>query len=253
MSQVQVRTEVNTRVRILAEGDDTLHLKQAILLYQSDNGCRVYATTHCVDGDASQPHRKVIGAGAPLSKEGLALFARAADAATAYAGFVPDNLLYTAPNMLAWWTPSQVRTTWFKCQGEEIGEQAGLAAHPALVFVVFPHGWHVYALRESKRPGLATVLYHAPHFNVSDSGSICAGNVKLPNAINASTIPLYEDAFFRSHFTHPNNQAGVKYKGGMGALWRDQLRNPDPAAMQRALKSTKKSLQTTIAAIAAKR
>lgn len=236
-------------VRLLSTSDETLQLKTAVLLYESDRGS-VYATTHTVDVDAEQPGRAVIGAGVSLSRASLAKFAQAVDAATAYAGFVPENLLYTAPNMMAWWAPAVTRKAWFKGDQVGIGSLDGMVTHPALVFVATANSWHVFALRDSERPALTTPLYHSPHFNVSADGRICIGNIKMPPAPSSDAIGQYEDAFYRSHFTHPNNAAGVKYRGGMLALWRDQIKNPDAEAMRGALKPAKTNLKTAIERIA---
>ncbi len=236
-------------VNIITQGDTALHLVSALLMYESNRG-DVYATTHSVEVDAENPMRKVIGAGVPMSSQNLARFARAVDVATAYAGFVPDNLLFTSPNLIAWWTPASTRTAWFKSTDPEVADAHGPVAHPALVFVAVPGDWFVFALRESARPGPATKLCHAPHFNVWDGGRICTGNVALPPAVGAEAIAVYEDAFFRSHFTHPNRTGAVKYKGGMKALWHDQLVTPDPVAMGLALLSAKENLKTAIERIA---
>lgn len=238
-----------SQVRVITESDTTLKLVSALLMYQSGSG-DVYATTHPVESDPTNLQRKVISPGTALSKTDLAQFARAVDVATAYAGFVPENLLYTSPNMIAWWTPAAVRHCWFKCQDQAIGAAHGPVCHPALVFVAVPGNWYVFALRDSARPERNTKLCHAPHFNVWEGGRICTGNVELPPALSADAIAVYEDAFFRSHFTHPNRQRAVKYKGGATALWRDQLLNPDADALRRALLPAKETLQGAIERIA---
>lgn len=86
----------------------------------------------------------------------------------------------------------------------------------------------------------------SPHFNVWDGGKICTGSVALPNALSADALTEYEAAFFRSHFTHPNRTAAVKYAGGMKALWRDQLAGASPEAMTKALKPAKETLEAAI-------
>ncbi|MFZ3286223.1 MAG: PRTRC system protein B [Telluria sp.] len=232
-------------VTVISQGDRTLRLVSALLMYDSAQG-DVYATTHEIQIDASQPERRVIGPGAALTKQSLSKFAAAVGVATAYAGHVPANLLYTSPNLLAWWVPAAIRNTWFKAEDAEIGTASGPAAHPALVFVATPADWFVFALRESKRPTPRTPLCHAPHFNVWDGGQICTGNVSLPGALSAEALAQYEAAFFRSHFTHPNREGAVKYQGGMKALWRDQLAGPDQDAMTLALKPAKENLEAAI-------
>lgn len=232
-------------VTVISAGDRTLRLVSALLMYDSAQG-DVYATTHEIVIDADNPARRVIGPGAPLTKNALGKFAAAVSVATAYAGHVPANLLYTSPNLLAWWVPAAIRNTWFKSDDPEIGTSSGPAAHPALVFVATPTGWFVFALRESERPAPRTPLYHAPHFNVWDGGRICTGNVSLPGALSAEALAQYETAFFRSHFTHPNRTGAVKHPGGMKALWRDQLAGADPDAMGRALRPAKETLEKAI-------
>jgi PRTRC genetic system protein B len=236
-------------VKILGAGETVLNLVGAVLMYQSDRG-DVYATSNPAVPDAQHPHRKVIGAGVPLTKGGLAKFANAVGAATAFSGFLPENLLFSSPNLIAWWTPAQVRMTWFKPAGTGKIDGHGLAAHPALVFVATPNDWFVFALRDNTRPAPATRLHHSPHFNVWDGGRICTGNVELPPTFGAEVIHSYERAFFRSHFTHPNRGNAVKHKGGMEQLWRDQLANPDPERMRRALVDSKETLREAIARIA---
>jgi PRTRC genetic system protein B len=238
-------------VDIIGAGERMLHLVGAVLMYESDRG-DVYATSHPVVPDAQHQGRKVIGAGTPLSKGALAKFADAVGAATAFAGFLPESLLFSSPNLIAWWTPAQVRMTWFKASGSGKVAGHGPAAHPALVFVATPSDWFVFALAEDMRPAPATRLRHSPHFNVWDGGRICTGNVELPPIFGAEVIHSYENAFFRSHFTHPNRDKAVKYKGGIQQLWRDQLATPDPGAMQRALVDSKETLQEAIARIAAR-
>lgn len=239
------------RVNVISPGETRLQLTDALLMYRSRSG-DVYATAHPIHPDPTNPQRKMIGAGAALSKSNLATFAKAVGAATAFGGFVPDNLLYTSPNMIAWWVPASVRRSWFKGNGKaaEIGERSGDVAHPALVFVVIPGDWFVFAVRESSRPGPNTPLLHAPHFNVWAGGRICTGSVTLPPAIEAEAIKGFEDAFFRSRFTHPNRSDAVKYRGGATALWRDQLDQPDMEAMVRALRPAKETLRQAIERIA---
>lgn len=236
-------------VDIIGAGSTDLLLKGALLMYESNRG-DVYATTHQIEIDATHPDRRVVGAGVPLSKGALAKFAEAVGRATAFAGFVPASLLYTSPNLIAWWTPAQVRTTWFKQAGSGTLDGHGPASHPPLVFVATPDDWFVFALRENSRPEPATRLHHAPHFNVWDGGRICTGNIELPPAPSAEAIGQYEHAFFRSHFTHPNRSNAVKHKGGMVQLWRDQLNHPDPAAMCSALIASGETLQEAITRIA---
>lgn len=236
---------MSNSVRVLSGQDRALNLVSAILLYKSDEG-HVYASTHGMQVDANNPGRKVIGPGTAMTKKGLREFARLVDSATAFAGFIHENMLYNSPEMIAWWVPACIRHTWFTGTDRGLGQVNGLAAHPALVFVAQDRDWHVFALQESARPSPDTILCHAPHLNVYDGGSICTGNVDLPPAISAEAIDAYEEAFFRSHFTHSNNANAVTYRGGMLKLWRDQLASPSIEKMTAALKPTKETLGAAI-------
>lgn len=229
-------------VSVITASDATLHLTGAILLYQSSGVYRhVYATRNDIDVDAANPMRRIIGAGTPLQHSDLVEFAAAASLATTPGGFVPDNLLYTSPEMIAWWVPAAIRTTWFKTAFDEIGTTHGLAAHPALLFIATRAGWYVFALKESTRPYTGTRLYHAPHFNIYDDGKICTGNVALPETLDHGALHGYEEAFFRSHFTHSNRRStrATRCKGGAAGLWSSQLATPDIDAMTRALSPAK--------------
>ena len=240
---------MNHPVRVLSGQDRALNLVSAILLYKSAEG-HVYATTHGIQVDANNPARKVIGPGAAMTKRGMREFARLIDSATAFAGFIPENMLYNSPEMIAWWVPAAIRQTWFTGTDRGLGDVHGPAAHPALVFVARDRDWHVFALQESTRPSPETILCHSPHLNVYDGGGICTGNVDLPPAISVEAVAAYEDAFFRSRFTHPNNANAVTYRGGMLKLWRDQLAKPSIEKMTAALKPTKETLGAAIKRLA---
>lgn len=238
MSTVQIHTGADTR----------LQLKQAVLLYRSSEGA-VYATTHPVEIEADSPQRKVIGAGIPMTKESLAEFASAVSTATAFAGFIPERLLYSSPNLIAWWVPESIRKCWFKAKNRFIGTTVADVAHPAMVFIATPGDWYVFALKESARPTPKTKLAHAPHFNVWDGGRVCSGNVQLPATIDAATIDAYERAFFQSNFTHPNRERATSYKGGMTMLWRSQIKSPSIERMRRALRTSSETLEQAITRI----
>lgn len=239
-------------VKVISEGDRTLRLVGAMLVYDSGQG-DVYATTHTVDIGATGTERSVIGPGVALTKDALAKFASAVNVATAYAGFVPSNMLYTSPNLLAWWVPAAVRNTWFKCREVTvIGEESGPAAHPAMVFVATSTDWYVFALATSERPAPDAEIYHSPHMNVWEGGRICTGNVELPEHLSAETLAAYEQAFFRSRFTHPNHMNAVNGAGGMYGLWRAQLDKPDADAMTQALRPANETLQQAIERISDK-
>jgi PRTRC genetic system protein B len=215
---------VTNNVTVNEGRDDSLRLSAALLLYRSNSGS-VYATSH--DIVQTDTGARVLGPGMPAGKSALAKFADSVADATAYRGMVPANLLYTAADVIAWWSPSAVRRVWFKSVEKKIGTVSAEVRHPPLVFVATAKNWFVFALHSDERPTESTAMYKAPYFNVWAEGRICTGNVDLPKQIGPESIRAYEDAFFRSHFTHPNEASLVKYKGGATALWAEQIKHPE--------------------------
>jgi hypothetical protein len=47
--------------------------------------------------------------------------------------------------------------------------------------------------------------------------------VSTPERIDMDSIKPFEDAFFRSRFTHPNNKQLIHRRGGAERLWLDLL------------------------------
>jgi PRTRC genetic system protein B len=206
-------------VSIVQEGDIELKLEAGFLFYKSNSTHHIYATRHparVIDG------RPTLLAGSPVTLEQLSDIAELADRRTSYRGFVHERVVYLAPNRLAWWLPAGKRSVWFKTT-DAIGERAGITNHPPLVFVAEREEWSVFALRENVRPGPGAPLFNAPYYNVWKDGGICTGNVTLPDRVGMESIELFEDAFFRSRFTHPNNERLIHRRGGAVRLWLDLL------------------------------
>lgn len=213
-----------SQVHIAAGTKSDLKLRNAVLLYHTAAPeSTVYATVHEVEVVNNAPH---LLPGRPLALAELSRFVEAAQAATAYRGFLDPHLLYVAPNTMAWWCPAACRTTWFQSK-EPIGERHGVTPHPALVFIVRERDWYVFALNKNERPGPSTQLRIAPYFNVWERGRICTGNVALPDTPTPEALRTYENAFFRSRFTHPNQPRICKHKGGAHALWAELLDHPE--------------------------
>ncbi|MGF6643149.1 PRTRC system protein B [Paraburkholderia sp. GAS82] len=206
-------------VAIVQEGDIELELDSGFLFYKSKTTHQIYATRHPARVIGGKP---VLLAGTPVTLEQLADIAEIADRRTSYRGFLHERVVYLAPNRLAWWLPARPRCVWFKST-DAIGERAGVTNHPPLVFVVERKEWSVYALRDNVRPGPGTKLCNAPYYNVWKDGLICTGNVTLPDRIDMASVEGFEDAFFRSRFTHPNNDRLIHRRGGAVRLWLDLL------------------------------
>lgn len=210
---------------IHAPTDGVLKLDQAVLIYRGASGSAL-ATVHEVeqiDGEA------VIGAGRAMTPRSALALARALSKRAAHGGFLPDNVLFVAADLILWWVRPAMRHVTFRVSERDAqllgaGERGESVPHPGLVFAASGREWRVWAVKGSQRPTLATPLLQAPYFNVDAKGHVCQGSVPRPDGTTAEKIDAWNDAFFRSFFTHPNVAAKlVRYPGGSFAFWRHML------------------------------
>ncbi|WP_060733364.1 PRTRC system protein B [Burkholderia cenocepacia] len=208
-----------SRVDVYGNGDVSLDLHSALLIYKNVHESQVYVTKHSarvIDGVPT------LMAGTPITRSQLAEFVAAASKQLGHEGFIHERVIFTAPGVVAWWTPAAQRQVWFSAS-PPIGERSAVAHHPALLFVARGEARYVFALAGNCRPTPDTQVYQAPYFNVSVGGQICTGNVDIAANPTPAEIERYEaDEFFRSRFTHPN--ATKLINGGSGAdLWVELL------------------------------
>lgn len=208
--------------------DESYILSDAILLYRRASnygspGNVVFASTHRVSIEDSKP---VIGAGVAVSKSGLVeMFKTLTPDDFVKPTLFESHILAKGSNHLAWYCKPQKRGIWFKCK--EFGEVNAEADHPGLVFIIMGGQWYVFAVKGKSKPTAKTSLYVAPYFNVWNGGGICTGNIDIPKGAAKFNPQAWEDAFFRTYFTHPNeNEKGrlTTYRGGIFALWRALLK-----------------------------
>lgn len=205
--------------------DGVLKLDQAVLIYRGASGGAL-ATLHQVEHIDGEP---VIGAGRAMTPRSALSLARALLKRAAHGGFQPDNVLFVAGDLILWWLRPGLRHVNFRVSehdaallgGAERGESV---PHPGLVFAASSREWRVWAVKGSQRPTPATPLFQAPYFNVDAKGHVCQGSVPRPDGTTTEKIEAWNDAFFRSYFTHPNVSAKlVAYRGGGFGFWRDML------------------------------
>lgn len=203
-------------------GNASVALEQAILIYAG--GSSAFATVHKIGKD--EGGRAVLLPGKAMTGLAVARLARRLRKREP-GGFIPANVLYRDGSSVAWWVPPQRRHVSFRGDAEKLGaaERCETVPHPGLVFAVnASRKWLVWAVRGDSRPEPDTALYRAPYFNVWDNHQICTGNVELPSRIDNERIQSWNDAFFRSWFTHPNGHDKlVTYRGGAYGFWRDML------------------------------
>ena len=215
--------------------EGALVLTNAILLYRSETPPRInpygttrpagpaFASIHAVEQSEGQP---TIAAGEPLSRAHLLQWTEALGRTEA-PEILPDNVLVSHADVLAWWVPAKVRTSYFALTSpaEELRALAGRVVlslpYPAHVFVATRRRLGVYALPTSDRPLADTVLLHSPVLNVYLDGNLCWGNIPAPKALAIASIPEFERAVFDSWSTHPNpgQEGTVTGKGGLVRLW----------------------------------
>jgi PRTRC genetic system protein B len=60
----------------------------------------------------------------------------------------------------------------------------------------------------------------APYWNVYDTGSVCLGSMRAPDASTVASIPQWEQSFYESEFTHGNVGRLTRHSGGFEGLWK---------------------------------
>lgn len=204
-------------------------LTNAILFYKGGTAGQhgsAFASIHAVEHD--DEGSPTIAAGAPLTRAHLRRWAEALER-TAVPELLPANVLVAHADMLAWWTPAQVRMAWFALSNpppglRRLSERTIVPVpYPAHLFVPTRSGLGVYALAQDERPTADTVLCHSPVLNVFADGRLCWGNVARPGTLATASIPAFERAVFESWSTHPNpgQDRTVAGKGGLVRLWDD--------------------------------
>jgi PRTRC genetic system protein B len=193
-------------------------LKRALLIYESRESA--YVSSHPVMRSGAG---STLGAGRPLERSELEQLLERAGRDLGVRGWLAPEVLYLAPDAIAWWRPAASAPMFFKAGAIDKGARQGLAKQPGLVFAVRRGKWYVWAVKGAERPKPQTALFQAPYLNVYEDGDICVGDVKLPREISAATIDGFERAFFESRFTHENAGRLCTHKDGARGLWRDLL------------------------------
>ncbi len=196
-------------------------MSHAILLYGERGGQAVFASVHGIQ--TSKEGVATIEAGTPVSKIGLVkMMQTLVPEDYAPAELLGNHILAKGSDYLVWYCKPQKRQVWFK--NKEIGQDVSATTYqPGLVFIISKGHWYVFAVKGSKRPTSSTPLYVAPYLNVWKGGCICTGNIETPKGELKFSTAAWEEAFFRSYFTHPNQHekgALTSYRGGIFSLWR---------------------------------
>lgn len=199
------------------EASAKLTLIKAILLYQSSSN-DFLATTHDVENGALLP-------GTPIDRNALSdITSKLAGQAETGRTMLPARVLYSDASLLMWWCPASRRPIYFKSGKPQLDDLSGKeVVHPPLVFMARNQSLCVWALSEDLRPEASTRLFVAPYFNIYEGGSMCSGNVRLPESLSPSSknLKAWEGAFFETNFTHSNLGSAkiTTFPEGHNALW----------------------------------
>ncbi|MET3436035.1 PRTRC system protein B [Sphingomonas sp. 1185] len=218
----------DNRTSFVAPGG-SLTLSHAILLYRSGGALQkasAFASIHLIELDDED--RPTIAAGVPLSRAHLRHWGEVLGRATR-PELLPENVLVAHSEMLAWWTPEQVRPGFFALSNpppdlHRLAERTIVPVpYPAHLFVATRSRLGVFALPVNERPIAETLLRHSPILNVFSDGQLCWGTVPRPASLEVASIPAFERAVFDSWSTHtnPGQDLTVTGKGGLIRLWDD--------------------------------
>lgn len=199
--------------------------------YETDKTAEVYVESYDI-GKRGQPinaHPLSMAEMLSLSK----LFQSTEELKSNYLkpkGLIPANILYLDPQSdgyVIWYTPPMAADLFF-VEGLQIPNDK---AHiPALVWKASKNSLEVHALKGKSKPNANTQLYHAPFFNIYESGNVCMGTVQI--AIDRFTrledfITKWETYFFNSYFSHTiGNHSGAKTD--LVSLWQQQMTTGKP-------------------------
>lgn len=119
-------------------------------------------------------------------------------------GLIPANLLFLDTNeqpFAVWYTPAATQHLYFV---KDLTIPCDLAHVPPMVWKATKEHLQVFALKTSKKPVEATPLYHAPYFNISETGNVCMGTVNvdiLQESCLEDFIARWQTYFWESIFS----------------------------------------------------
>jgi len=145
----------------------------------------------------------------PLSVQEANRLARSLEIADEKNFLTPKSMLGTEilsfdpiKSKVIWYTKAQVRQLYFT---SNLGLNDGSAFAPPMLWIADRQSLYVFALLSNRRPVLNTEIYHAPFFNIYESGNVCMGTVDI-NLQGIDTVEeftrTWEDYFFQSRFRH---------------------------------------------------
>lgn len=197
----------------------------ALIVHTRNDDERAVATAHPIRAVAGG--RPEIGEGRAINDQVRAQVVALLTGREQRIGLIPANLLLADVAGVAWYSPPAKRSIHLRL-GER-SHRLDIVA-PPLVFRAAERRLFVAALGRDGRPDNEAVpLFHAPFWNVFDSGLVCMGDARLPRHSTADAIHQWETAFWLSAFSHVNHSHTLATKPEVStealfAFWRNKLR-----------------------------
>ena len=201
-------------------------LREALLVYGDRQTS--FVTRHQVAASENGP--PTLGPAQPLTVAFIESLVRSLSGSSA-AEVLPENILAKGDQMIAWWTPAQLRQMFYENSEDKATHLNGrIFPQPPLVWRVSRGNLTIRALSENKRPDAKTKMAIAPFWNLSDDGRVCTGSMRRPYGAAVATIPKWETGFSESAFTHANVGRLTRHSGGFEGLWSElaDKRKPFP-------------------------
>ncbi len=142
-------------------------------------------------------------------------------------GLIPEHILYGHSRLgitvVIWYRPAMSRLLNLSAhKGDATAEV------PATLYVLKDKSLYIYALIDSKRPGLESRLYNAPFFNIYQDGRVCLGSARVGKKTSTfeGEAERYERAFYmaeQSSFADSD-----KCKTPLKRLWEQLIKSKKP-------------------------
>lgn len=194
----------------------------AVILYGSSIGSCSFASVHDVMDTPTGPQ---IAAGVPATTQALNnLFDALNPANSQRAALISSSILSLGPDWMLWYSRSTTRRVFFNTRDHDV--QSAVVPLPAMLWLRKGDTLSVWALKNNRRPGASTHLYHSGLYNVYADGKVCMGTTRVPPEYNRADPKAWEALFFQSEFTHSNvhGTSLVKYRGGHKQFWKAMLK-----------------------------
>ena len=181
--------------------------EKALMIYRTKSGSKYYVESFDLDEDGCALNAH------PLSLLESAKLACVLDSSSdlqqtflTCRSMMPDEVLHINSNSrnghVIWFSPACRTALFFK---DDLGIPDGIANVPPLIWKASRNTLHVWTVVDDVKPSPDTPLYHAPFFNLHDSGKVCMGNVKVEfdsNCFLEDFMLKWQGYFFSSTFSH---------------------------------------------------